>query len=156
MGDRAVWGFRESTTSPTIYLYGHWGGHRMMNRLCLGLVRVKAAGRENDASYATRIMVSDMVSDHEDDLGWGITLTVPGDVQRRIPVVTWGRYHQRGLVPATVGLWEIPNPYSGVGYNAPTECIFLMGLDDFIARYEKEQPPLSPTCPHRGDYIMGK
>ena len=78
MGDRAVAGFREKSSKPeaTIYLYQHWSGSDQITNFANALDKARA--RWSDASYATRIMVSQLVGEYwNDELGYG--LYVGGD-----------------------------------------------------------------------------
>jgi hypothetical protein len=93
MGDRANFGFKTST-GPTVYLYGHWAGYKMMDKLAHALQRVSVGGRLTDDAYATRICISDIVDDHSGDLGWGITVDSLADNEHSVPVVDW----EKGVV----------------------------------------------------------
>lgn len=73
MGDRAVAGFREKSSNPetTIYLYQHWSGSDQITNFAYALE--KARPRWSDSSYATRIMVSQLVNDQwESETGYGL------------------------------------------------------------------------------------
>ncbi len=73
MGDRAVAGFREksSKTEQTIYIYQHWSGSDQIANFAHALE--KARPRWSDASYATRIMVSQLVNEYwNDETGYGL------------------------------------------------------------------------------------
>ena len=72
MGDRFVYGFRESADSPvTIYLYAHWNGATAESDV-LNAVRA-AQPRWNDGAYATRIAISTIVGNEwEAETGYGI------------------------------------------------------------------------------------
>lgn len=73
MGDRAVAGFREksSNAEATIYLYQHYSGSEQITLFAHALD--KARPRWSDASYATRIMISQLVGEYwNDELGFGL------------------------------------------------------------------------------------
>lgn len=73
MGDRAVVGFRDNSSSPTIFLYSHWSGSSMNELLSMALE--KSRGRWGDSSYATRIAISQIVGDEwNSELGWGLSV----------------------------------------------------------------------------------
>ena len=59
MGDRMVIGFKATQDSPTMYLYSHWGGQDRYKELANALLT--SSSRWEDASYATRISVSQLV-----------------------------------------------------------------------------------------------
>jgi hypothetical protein len=72
VGDRFVYGFRESADSPaTIFLYGHWNGASAESDV---LNAVQAAQpRWNDYDYATRIAISTIVCyEWAQETGYGI------------------------------------------------------------------------------------
>jgi hypothetical protein len=74
MGDRAAFGFRAEAGEPTIYLYSHWGGSTQAADLARALAA--AEPRWNDASYATRIAVSQLIgSEWAEETGYGLTVT---------------------------------------------------------------------------------
>lgn len=90
MGDRAAFGFEQDNGS-IIYLYGHWAGERMFERLARALDRVSNAGRLDDPPYANRIAISDMIGDHDSDVSWGISVNDFARVEHKIPVVSWNK-----------------------------------------------------------------
>lgn len=61
MGDRAVFGFKESKDSPPIWLYSHWGGSSQRQDLAQAIMKAKP--RWSDSSYATRIAISTLIGD---------------------------------------------------------------------------------------------
>lgn len=87
MGDRANFGFRDSKEN-TIFLYGHWAGHRMLEQLANA---VKAAEpRWQDESYATRIAVSNLIGDQwASETGWGLSINHILDNEHKVPVIDW-------------------------------------------------------------------
>ena len=66
MGDRAVVGVRENSTSPTIFLYLHWAGSEQDAMLGEALQLAQSRIEMGDASYATRIIISQMTKGLED------------------------------------------------------------------------------------------
>lgn len=127
MGDRATFGFRDGyNPENTVYLYGHWAGHNMMARLARAVVRVKEAGRLGDSFYATRIAISDMVDDHDSDLGWGIGVVVP-DSEHSVPVVTFGQTPKVELYGYS---WA---------YGIEDEPKVTFTIDGFISKFSKEE-----------------
>jgi len=72
MGDRANFGFKDSK-GDTIFLYGHWAGHGMLERLANAVEAARP--RWTDESYATRICVSQMINeDWKSETGWGLSV----------------------------------------------------------------------------------
>ena len=72
MGDRAVFGFRQYTGEPLVFLYSHWGGASQETDLAEALTF--AAPRWNDGSYGTRMMLTHLTRDAGDgDTGYGIS-----------------------------------------------------------------------------------
>jgi hypothetical protein len=72
MGDRAVIGFKADTEDIPVFLYMHWGGS---DRYRDAMRAIEAASpRWNDASYATRIGISQIVENYwSEELGFGIS-----------------------------------------------------------------------------------
>lgn len=71
MGDRAVFGFRQYTGEPLVFLYSHWGGASQETDLAEALTF--AAPRWHDGSYGTRMMLTHLTRDAGDgDTGYGI------------------------------------------------------------------------------------
>ena len=70
MGDRIVYTIRQDK-DLSVNLYSHWGGYDRFVTLARAL---KAAEpRWNDAAYATRIIVSQLIGDQWDsELGFGL------------------------------------------------------------------------------------
>lgn len=74
MGDRCVFGFRESSKQKqeTVWLYSHWGGYSRLGDLAKAID--KAGGRWSDYTYATRIAISQIVGDAWDsETGYGVS-----------------------------------------------------------------------------------
>jgi hypothetical protein len=71
MGDRAVVGFRENSETPTIFIYQHWVNGEQSVVLAKALEASRPRWR--DASYATRICLSQIIGDSwNGELGYGI------------------------------------------------------------------------------------
>ena len=72
MGDRAVIGFKADKEAIPVFLYSHWGGS---DRYRDAMRAVEAARpRWNDAAYATRIGISQIVENYwSEELGFGIS-----------------------------------------------------------------------------------
>ena len=87
MGDRANFGFKQSNEN-TIFLYGHWAGHGMLERLANAVEAARP--RWTDESYATRICVSQIVGeDWKAETGWGLSVNRILDNEHKIPVIDW-------------------------------------------------------------------
>ena len=87
MGDRANFGFKDSK-GDTLYLYGHWAGHRMLQNLADAVSA--AEPRWGDASYATRICISQLVNEEwASETGWGLYINQLGDNEHKVPVINW-------------------------------------------------------------------
>ena len=87
MGDRANFGFKQSNDT-TIFLYGHWAGHGMLERLANAVEAARP--RWTDESYATRICVSQIVGeDWNSETGWGLSVNRILDNEHKIPVIDW-------------------------------------------------------------------
>jgi len=71
MGDRANIYIKEDEKHG-VYLYTHWGGYELPEKLRTALKRGK--GRWNDAAYLARIVFCEMVKgDEEGSTGYGIS-----------------------------------------------------------------------------------
>jgi hypothetical protein len=128
MGDRANFGFKQSN-DETIVLYGHWAGHDMLGNLA-SAVEI-ARPRWTDESYATRIVISNLVGDNWHELtGWGLTVNNILDNEHKIPVVDWrsGTFslHEEAS-------WDEDTKVRGM----QDEPMFTMTLDSFINKYSK-------------------
>jgi len=87
MGDRANFGFKQSNDN-TIFLYGHWAGHRMLEQLADAVSA--AQPRWNDESYATRIAISNLIKDEwASETGWGLHVNELGDNEHKVPIINW-------------------------------------------------------------------
>lgn len=120
MGDRAVVGFKANAESPVIYLYSHWAGSEMDDLLAEALT--KAEPRWSDDSYATRIVISQLVGDDwKSETGWGISVgnfSYP-DYQT-IKVVEW----DAGIISERLT-------------DDPDHVIHEVGLKEFISARQK-------------------
>ena len=89
MGDRANFGFRDRK-GDTVYLYGHWAGHGMLENLANAVNTARP--RWTDESYATRICISQLIgNDWNHETGWGITVNELADNEHKIPVIDWSK-----------------------------------------------------------------
>jgi hypothetical protein len=72
MGDRAVIGFKADKDAVPVFLYMHWGGS---DRYRDAMKVIEAARpRWDDAAYATRIGISQIVENYwSEELGFGIS-----------------------------------------------------------------------------------
>ena len=71
MGDRAVAGFKANAKTPTMFLYQHWSGEEQNRWFAEALETARP--RWSDDSYATRIMVSQLVGDQwNSETGFGL------------------------------------------------------------------------------------
>jgi hypothetical protein len=128
MGDRANFGFKQSN-DETIVLYGHWAGHDMLSNLAEAVE--KARPRWTDESYATRIVVSNLIGDNwHETTGWGLTVNNILDNEHKIPVIDWrsGTFslHEEAS-------WEEDTKVKGM----MDEPMFTMTLDSFINKYSR-------------------
>lgn len=70
MGDRIVYTIKQDK-ELSVNLYSHWGGYDRFEILANALR--KAEPRWNDSSYATRIIVSQIIgTSWDDELGFGL------------------------------------------------------------------------------------
>ena len=72
MGDRSVIGFKADKDAVPVFLYAHWGGS---DRYRDAMRAIEAARpRWDDAAYATRIGISQIVENYwSEELGFGIS-----------------------------------------------------------------------------------
>jgi hypothetical protein len=88
MGNRQVWGFKSHDEAPTIYLYAHWG--KADPAVTLAAALDAARPRWNDADYATRICVSQIIGeDWSDALGYGLSVDTYAGPEYPVLVVNW-------------------------------------------------------------------
>ena len=129
MGDRANFGIRQ-TDGNTIFVYGHWAGHQMLARFAKAIDRADQAGRIGDNSYATRIIISDLIGESwSQDLSWGITINRLSDNEHKVPVYD--------LASDTVTLYD----YVWVkGRGAVVaEKVVEFSREDFVRKYAKDK-----------------
>jgi len=128
MGDRANFGFKQSN-DETIVLYGHWAGHEMLANLAEAVEAARS--RWTDESYATRIVISNLIGDNwHETTGWGLTVNNILDNEHKIPVIDWrsGTFslHEEAS-------WEEHTKVRGM----MDEPMFTMTLDSFINKYSR-------------------
>lgn len=88
MGDRVNWGFVSDIGKPVINLYGHWAGSDRESLLANALEYAKP--RWNDASYATRIVISQIIGDQwANETGWRLTADALSDNEYPYLMVFW-------------------------------------------------------------------
>ena len=117
MGDRANFGFKDRK-GDTVFLYGHWAGHRMLENLANAVEQARP--RWSDESYATRIAISQLINDEwASETGWGITINELADNEHKVPVIDWHN--------ATFTLFE---------EDLTTE-VFKTSLDVFVNKYSQ-------------------
>lgn len=88
MGDRVNWGFVSEMGGPVINLYSHWSGHERREMLANALDYAKP--RWNDPSFATRIVISQLIGDQwANETGWGLMVDTLGDNEYPYLVVYW-------------------------------------------------------------------
>jgi len=118
MGDRANFGFKDSK-GDTVFLYGHWAGHRMLENLADAVEHARP--RWNDESYATRITISRLVNEEwTSETGWGITVNELADNEHKVPIIDWTN--------KTFTLME---------EDLKTE-VFSLTLDKFVDKYSSQ------------------
>jgi len=128
MGDRANFGFKQSN-DETIVLYGHWAGHEMLANLAEAVEAARS--RWTDESYATRIVISNLIGDNwHETTGWGLTVNNILDNEHKIPVIDWrsGTFslHEEAS-------WEEDTKVRGM----MDEPMFTMTLDSFLNKYSR-------------------
>jgi len=127
VGDRANFGFVQPNGN-TIVLYGHWAGHNMLENLAEAVA--KAQGRWSDPSYATRIVVSQMIGDGWGfETGWGLHVNEIGDNEHKIPVIDWAQ--QTFSLHSEDSFFNEDNKVRGMS----NEAIFTMDLRSFVEKY---------------------
>jgi hypothetical protein len=118
MGDRANFGFRDRK-GDTVFLYGHWAGHRMLENLANAVEAARP--RWNDETYATRIAISHLINDEwKSETGWGISVNTLADNEHKVPVINWAA--------KTFTLME---------EDLTTE-VFSISLEAFVAKYSSQ------------------
>jgi hypothetical protein len=128
MGDRANFGFKQSN-DETIVLYGHWAGHDMLSNLAEAVETARP--RWTDESYATRIVISNLVGDNWHELtGWGLTVNNILDNEHKIPVIDW---RTQTFSLHEEASWDENTKVRGM----MDEPMFTMTLDSFINKYSR-------------------
>ena len=123
MGDRATFVI-EQADGNAIYLYGHWAGDGMMDRLATAID--KARPRWSDETYATRICISQIIGDQWDqEYSWGLS-TYFCDSEHSVPVVSFKNQSVR-LIPHE---WDKK-------FNIDAEPKFSMSFENFINKFAK-------------------
>ena len=121
MGDRANFGFKDRK-GDTVFLYGHWAGHRMLQNLANAVEAARP--RWNDESYATRIAISHMVGDEwTSETGWGISVNQLADNEHKVPIINWKEQ--------TFTLME----------EDLQTIVFESSLDSFVNKYSQLEEP---------------
>lgn len=83
MGDRGQVEIVFPGDQGSIYLYSHWGGHGLPSRLSAALNQSRS--RWDDEPYLARILISRIVTDHNDLIGHGIA---PYSMESEYPDLT--------------------------------------------------------------------
>lgn len=118
MGDRANFGFKDRK-GDTVFLYGHWAGHRMLENLADAVSA--AEPRWDDEAYATRISISHLINDEwKSETGWGISVNTLADNEHKVPIINWSA--------KTFTLME----------EDLTTVVFSTTLDVFVAKYSSQ------------------
>lgn len=128
MGDRANFLIRQPS-GDMLCIYGHWAGYQMLNRLANALSVVVREGRLDDMWYRNRIMI-EHITDHDGNLGWGISINNLADNEHSIPVVDFEN--------GTVSLYDSPlGRYGGGSFNPDsfTNPKFSLSITRFIEKY---------------------
>lgn len=128
MGDRANFGFRQSDNN-VIMLYGHWAGYDMLGKLASAVEAARP--RWSDESYATRIVISQLVGEEwQATTGWGLSVNTVLDNEHKIPIVDW---RTQTFSLHEEASWDEQTHVRGM----LDEPIFTMDLDSFITKYSK-------------------
>ena len=128
MGDRANFLIRQPN-GDMLCIYGHWAGYQMLNRLANALSVVVREGCLTDMWYRNRIMI-EHITDHDGNLGWGISINSLADNEHSIPVVDFEN--------GTVSLYDSPlGRYGGGSFNPDsfTNPKFSLSITRFIKKY---------------------
>jgi len=92
MGDRGQVRIVKGKSVPDeydhdIFLYTHWGSHKLDSDVRIALLRAKKDGRLDDAEYLSRIVFCQMVGqDTEGTTGYGISCSEHGDINLLITI----------------------------------------------------------------------
>jgi len=131
MGDRANFGFVQSN-GETIFLYGHWAVYNMLGKLADAVI--KARPRWNDESYATRIVISQLIGDQWNmETGWGLSVNQIQDNEHKIAIVDFKQ--QTFSLHEEDGRNNLDNKINGM----KNDAIFTMDLSVFCDKYAMEE-----------------
>ena len=127
MGDRANFAFVQPN-GETIVLYGHWAGYKMLEALAESVA--KAQGRWSDPSYATRIVISNMIGDGWSmETGWGLHVNEISDNEHKIAIVDFEQ--QTFSLHEEDSHHNTDNKIRGM----KNEALFTMDLSAFCEKY---------------------
>jgi len=130
MGDRANFGFKDSK-GDTVFLYGHWAGHRMLENLAEAVQHARP--RWSDAAYATRIAISQMIGDGWSmETGFGLHVNEISDNEHKIAIVDWEQ--QTFSLHEEDDFRNTENKVRGM----KNEALFTMDLSTFCEKYALE------------------
>lgn len=125
MGDRTNTIFRMADGSD-IVLYQHWGGDQMMHHLATALDAARS--RWTDESYATRIIISNLIGDNwQSETGYGLSTSIM-DNEHSIPVVDFS--------DNTVALYEFDFE-TGYSMYVLKDQKFRMPFEEFVKKFQK-------------------
>ena len=130
MGDRANFGFVQPNGN-TIVLYGHWAGHQMLGRLADAVIAARP--RWNDTAYATRIAISQLITDDwNSETGWGLHVNEIADNEHKIAIVDFNQ--QTFSLHEEDSFSNTSNKVRGM----KNEALFTMDLSTFCEKYALE------------------
>jgi hypothetical protein len=90
----------------------------------------KAQGRWSDPSYATRVVISQMIGDSWGfETGWGLHVNEIGDNEHKIPVIDWAQ--QTFSLHTEDSFFNEDNKVRGMS----NEPLFVMDLRSFVEKY---------------------
>ena len=125
MGDRTNTVFRMADGSDVV-LYQHWGGQNMLHNLATALDAARS--RWKDESYATRIIISNIIGDNwASEKDYGISTTIQ-DNEHSIPVVDFS--------DNTVALYEFDFE-TGYSMYVLKDQKFRMPFGEFVKKFQK-------------------
>lgn len=92
MGDRANVYIHEGD-KPGIYVYTHWSGTELPQKVQAALETPRAQQRLTDPAYLTRILIEELTAEDRDSAtGWGVSTSV-GDGSDRIVDINASYYN---------------------------------------------------------------
>jgi hypothetical protein len=124
MGDRANVGFRTSD-NDTIFLYMHWGGSDRHEILARAISY--AMDRDDDESYFTRILFSQLVDRHNVSTGHGMTVNKLATMSDGYDVPVYS------YIDKTISIYE-EDWEEGIGGLA-VESFEVYDRDIYLAKY---------------------